>query len=506
MSSVWEYQPTPSGSDSLHLLPQGPQEGDILKLVDAYCNHRSLNSSQSISLRSAVSPLLAKEGTPHVRIIQGPPGTGKTSMLVSLLSVVGSIDCRTLVSAPTNAAVFEVCRRIMCFFDRNEERKQETFSDFCELRMQEAASSGALRCSSRRLALSDIVVVGSQKRMAGLVEGNDVSKVFLAQRVKRLRKALHPLTGWRSSSQALQKFLDDAPSQYQALMQENQKSVGNPEVPDSCGTILNTQVVAGNERRPNRKERKNQGRMTDSFWSFAKTKMVQLQAQIEYGSEVITTELPKVFLDVQITKTMTSASKLMKKLFEIMPLEGPPDATVWFSSNANIDAITAYLSRTRLDDNTTAIKCSFLRTKYKLLEIFRQQSGYILLKSAGYPQGRNPNCRWLEKECVRNARLVFSTVSSAGGPLLAAGAFDLAIIDEASQLVEAETTIITRRIGLTQLLLVGDQKQLPATVISQVIARNCLGPLDCSFHVLSSFFSEESHSTTKLFLDAHMNA
>lgn len=66
--------------------------------------------------------------------------------------------------------------------------------------------------------------------------------------------------------------------------------------------------------------------------------------------------------------------------------------------------------------------------------------------------------------CLQHARIVFSTVCSS---VNARGVFDCAIIDEASQLVEAETLVVTQR-PLKQLVLVGDHKQLPACVISQV--------------------------------------
>jgi superfamily I DNA and/or RNA helicase len=50
----------------------------------------------------------------------------------------------------------------------------------------------------------------------------------------------------------------------------------------------------------------------------------------------------------------------------------------------------------------------------------------------------------------------------------AAGPFDVAVLDEAAQLVEAESCIVVARWPeLKVLVLVGDHQQLPATVISQ---------------------------------------
>jgi superfamily I DNA and/or RNA helicase len=76
----------------------------------------------------------------------------------------------------------------------------------------------------------------------------------------------------------------------------------------------------------------------------------------------------------------------------------------------------------------------------------------------------------LEHFCLQNAALVFSTVSCAVRSIMkSAGPFDLALIDEAAQLVEAETTIILRGWPrLESLVLIGDHLQLPATVMSRL--------------------------------------
>ena len=75
----------------------------------------------------------------------------------------------------------------------------------------------------------------------------------------------------------------------------------------------------------------------------------------------------------------------------------------------------------------------------------------------------------LQQDILQSAKLVLSTVSMAGSSSMAeAGAFDLCVIDEAAQLVEAESCIVLARWpGLRGLVLVGDHRQLPATVISQ---------------------------------------
>lgn len=86
-----------------------------------------------------------------------------------------------------------------------------------------------------------------------------------------------------------------------------------------------------------------------------------------------------------------------------------------------------------------------------------------------FPKAAATSPDWLEAHCVENASVVFSTVSSVGLKIMKLGIpFSCVIVDEAAQLVEAETAIITQMKEVKQMVLVGDQKQLPATVMSQV--------------------------------------
>ncbi|KAI5075691.1 hypothetical protein GOP47_0009767 [Adiantum capillus-veneris] len=74
----------------------------------------------------------------------------------------------------------------------------------------------------------------------------------------------------------------------------------------------------------------------------------------------------------------------------------------------------------------------------------------------------------IENLCMENSSLIFCTVSTAGRNCVKQAApFKCLIIDEAAQLVEAETAIVTRLPGLNHAILVGDHQQLPATVISK---------------------------------------
>lgn len=70
------------------------------------------------------------------------------------------------------------------------------------------------------------------------------------------------------------------------------------------------------------------------------------------------------------------------------------------------------------------------------------------------------------KSLIGQARVVFSTASSAASQNLVSKDFDVCIVDEATQLVEAHTALVLKP-TLKCLVLSGDHLQLPATVISQ---------------------------------------
>lgn len=84
--------------------------------------------------------------------------------------------------------------------------------------------------------------------------------------------------------------------------------------------------------------------------------------------------------------------------------------------------------------------------------------------------GRDAALVALRQLLMSEASVVMCTASMAGSSavLSADSKFDVALIDEAAQLVEAETAVVLRAsAGARRLVLVGDHKQLPATVISQ---------------------------------------
>jgi senataxin len=77
----------------------------------------------------------------------------------------------------------------------------------------------------------------------------------------------------------------------------------------------------------------------------------------------------------------------------------------------------------------------------------------------------------IKKFIIRNASLIFCTVS--GSAKLIGDKRDLLLIDEAAQLKECESLIPLQVSGLKHAVLIGDERQLPATVKSKVHVSSC---------------------------------
>jgi hypothetical protein len=210
-----------------------------------------------------------------------------------------------------------------------------------------------------------------------------------------------------------------------------------------------------------------------TFWSFARQSTVKLRDQMRKASFVLTSDLPQCYMDITTSMiAMTGASKLMAALLDLMPVEAPSEPETWYSTpTTTTDTLPENFTNLNLSSSSsTTGKTRFLQAREAVLEALASSPGCSSFATKEQPKGFVPPPEWLEWECLRNATLVFSTVSGPGSKMMMRLEFECGIIDEASQLVEAETTIVTRMDGLKQLILVGDHKQLPATLISKVIS------------------------------------
>ncbi|WOL07363.1 hypothetical protein Cni_G16103 [Canna indica] len=120
-----------------------------------------------------------------INLIWGPPGTRKTKTITGLVWLLDQLGCRTLICAPTNAAVREVVSRLL--------KLLKEFSAISPCRM------------------GDVVLLGNEKR---LKVTDDLQDVFLDYRAKKLVECFALLTGWKHCLSSVLEFFIDGVSIY----------------------------------------------------------------------------------------------------------------------------------------------------------------------------------------------------------------------------------------------------------------------------------------------------
>jgi hypothetical protein len=87
--------------------------------------------------------------------------------------------------------------------------------------------------------------------------------------------------------------------------------------------------------------------------------------------------------------------------------------------------------------------------------------------------GIEPGCRWSKDQqyqaingVLRRAEVICATCAGAGSDILERFSFEACLIDEATQATEPATVVPLTK-GCRQIVLIGDQKQLPPTIISR---------------------------------------
>lgn len=169
-----------------------------------------MNGSQVEAVLYTVSGLVNGE-LPRIKLIQGPPGTGKTSLLVSLLSVLGSLNYRIHMVAPTNTAICEVASRFLSRMLGDCESPDAGFVQFGSCFHGTVRNRGK---SSRILHSGDVVLVGNEDALASNSAQDFLSDMYLPARVQRLAQALCPTTGYRISAQSVVNLIKQAQEEY----------------------------------------------------------------------------------------------------------------------------------------------------------------------------------------------------------------------------------------------------------------------------------------------------
>nr|XP_048333039.1 uncharacterized protein LOC107434514 isoform X2 [Ziziphus jujuba var. spinosa] len=444
------------------------------KHSSAYSNiiARIRSSELNESQKSAVLRCIDTRECHHqnsVKLIWGPPGTGKTKTIGFLLHSLLKMNCRTLTCAPTNTAVLEVTERLLK--TAKESMEYDTYS------------------------LADIVLFGNGERMK-IKDHDELLDVFLDYRVDFLEACFFSSSGWEDSLISMISFLEHPERQY-GLYLTNRRVEDYEEDKDKKNEVLgkgetnrNQSEGTSDKSSRDKKDKKGNKVLNSVNVEILKEKeekkkvedMLSLKAEKKQPKHEEEKEKEQAEEDKKCDDFLTYED-FMKKRFGCIA-----ERLSCYIVNLHTHLPTSFISQQTVENALDS-----LNSCQKLLDevVSRDEPGGCLKFSVArteclevlksLPQ-KFPvlefHDRWdIKKFCLENACLIFCTVSSSA--MLHAGrmsnALELVVIDEAAQLKECESAIPLQLPGVRHAILIGDEKQLPATVKSKISEEAAFG-------------------------------
>jgi senataxin len=283
--------------------------------------------------------------------------------------------------------------------------------------------------------MGDIILFGNWERMKFDGDQNDLLHVFLDHRADILEKCFDPSTGWKRILASLISLLEDSEAQYHLYLQDNMGKEG----------LLTCE-------------------------QFVWKRFDFSGKQLKFCIVNLYTHLPTTLISLQVMRIMTRALDLMTSL-----------ETLLLSLSAADEGLKQILGENEDEERKLHNRIKLINEKRECLNTLR-----LLSLKFQVPEFADKNA--IEKFCLSNACLIFCTVSSSARlHSIRMAPLRCLVIDEAAQLKECESTIPLQLFGLHHAILIGDERQLPAIVNSEVwIFLN--GSIPLSFDAIKTFY------------------
>ncbi|KAL6959711.1 hypothetical protein U1Q18_039864 [Sarracenia purpurea var. burkii] len=432
------------------------------------------------SQKTAILSCVATKECHHqysVKLIWGPPGTGKTKTVGSLLFLLLRMKCRTVTCAPTNIAVLGVTNRLVSMV--GDSLKHGTYG------------------------LGDIVLFGNGERMK-IDDHEELVDVYLDYRITVIAICLAPMSGWKGSVESMICLLEDPEEMYRLYLEKQKdaeeedddekqpedRGFGIDEVNNNRQKVWRKVIAQNleegknkNKKRENKKfcQRKNQlkgdnkgevkckydrsktksGERKDesdhllTFEQFFMKRYEIIGNQLSFCILNLYTHLPTSFIPLEVVNKMVRALCLLKSVGTLL---------------RKVVAATKGLREVLngIEDAGRRINC-FTKLRLEKRECLKILK--YLRKTLSVPNVIGDS--QIRHLCLQNACLIFCTASSSA-KLHTPGMkpVELVVIDEAAQLKECESTIPLQLYGVRHAILIGDERQLPAMVQSEVSNSN----------------------------------
>ncbi|KAF7151329.1 hypothetical protein RHSIM_Rhsim02G0186700 [Rhododendron simsii] len=460
----------------------------------------------------AVSSCVATRQCHHqntVKLIWGPPGTGKTKTVASLLFALLRIKCRTLTCAPTNIAVLGVTSRLMSLVNGALEYDTYGLGDIVlfgngkRMEIDDHEDLFDVFLDYRVNALSSCLnsLTGWKHNVESMIrlleDPEEMYRLYLEERKNEQNKGEEEedtsFGNWmvisnEDKDEGIHQDSNDEGANriwWRKIVQtwkENKKSEKEEE--EERRRISRRKIVQPwkenkksekeeEEERSKRKRKlecdkreekddstrsnKENGEkdedLTATFEEFFMKRFKLIGNQLIFHTTDLYTHLPTAFISLEVVKKMIKALDLLKSIGAM------------YTRAVAIKSLREVLNGVDEVGNTTFEHFRNLSSsKTELVQILRFLPEILI-----HLPILNTSHNEIRSFCLQNACLIFCTASSSA-TLHTKGMreLELLVIDEAAQLIECESTIPLQLSGLRHAILVGDERQLPATVESEI--------------------------------------
>ncbi|CAE5963039.1 unnamed protein product [Arabidopsis arenosa] len=353
-----------------------------------------------------------------IKLIWGPPGTGKTKTTSVLLFTLMNAKCRTLTCGPTNVSVLEVASRVVKLV------------------------SGSLKIGN--YGLGDVVLLGNEERMK-IKDRRDLVNFFIDERVDKLYPCFMPFYGWKATIEAMIRLLEDPKGQYNQYLEDLDR-VNNVKRKDT-GSVFKRK---GNEQNVNIVEKvsdfQEKDKRPQSFQDYLPKRFSELRKDLDLLFSSLCTHLPTALLSSQAATRMYEAIDLLRDATILAIPDGVTSEGVKSVLITNGEGSDRFSKHVTVEDD-------YLKLLRSIPEIF--------------PLPAVSDRHLIKELCLGHACLLFST-ASCSARLYTGTPIQLLVIDEAAQLKECESAIPLQLPGIRHSILIGDERQLPSMVESQI--------------------------------------
>ncbi|GJR23597.1 UvrD-like helicase, ATP-binding domain, P-loop containing nucleoside triphosphate hydrolase [Tanacetum coccineum] len=287
---------------------------------------------------------------------------------------------------------------------------------------ESTTASGDCFCS-----VGDVVLFGNMER---LKLSSDIEEIYLDHRVKRLAECLGPVTGWKDCIRSMIDLLENCVSEYY--------------------TFIENELVKEKQLK-----NENEGERT----------ILELKSFVEFVQERFNSFAPPLRRCIVTFCTHISRSFMGENNFH--------DMISLLESLSSLEYLLTQknLVSEELEDlfNSKPLQDYFVKSCLSLLKTLQTS-----LEGLALPCFSNTYA--IKQFCFKRASVIFCTTSNAY-KLNAVNMepLNIVVIDEAAQLTEAESTIPLQLPGMKHAILVGDERQLPAMVNSNVCIESGFG-------------------------------